>query len=76
MRKVDKAELHIITANSTEIITFSKTALSFYLGSQHPFTKIAMTSENEGNYIVLPWNLDNRVGRDNLKNLKNNENSY
>ncbi|MDR0330004.1 MAG: hypothetical protein LBH99_05060 [Rickettsia sp.] len=30
-----------------------------------------MSSEDEGNYIVLPWNLDNRVGRDNLKNLIN-----
>jgi uncharacterized protein YoxC len=69
--QVDKAELHIITANGTEIITFSKTALSFYLGSQHPFTKVAMTSEDEGNYIVLPWNLGSQVGRDNLKNLIN-----
>ncbi|WP_341752701.1 MULTISPECIES: hypothetical protein [unclassified Candidatus Tisiphia] len=69
--QVDKAELHIITANGTEIITFSNAALSFYLGSQHPFTKVAMTSEDEGNYIVLPWNLDSRVGRDNLKNLIN-----
>ena len=42
--QVDKAELHIITANGTEIITFSKAALSFYLGTQHPFTKIATTS--------------------------------
>ncbi|WP_250311726.1 hypothetical protein [Rickettsia endosymbiont of Oedothorax gibbosus] len=69
--QVDRAELHIITANGTDIITFSKAALSFYLGTQHPFTKIAMTSEDDGNYIVLPWNLDNRVGRDNLKNLIN-----
>ncbi|MCC8398348.1 MAG: hypothetical protein LN569_03495 [Rickettsia endosymbiont of Labidopullus appendiculatus] len=38
--QIDKAELHIITANGTEIITFSKAALSFYLGTQHPFTKI------------------------------------
>ncbi|MCC8399316.1 MAG: hypothetical protein LN563_01890, partial [Rickettsia endosymbiont of Platyusa sonomae] len=30
--QVDKAELHIITANGTEIITFSNAALSFYLG--------------------------------------------
>ncbi|WP_425361751.1 hypothetical protein [Candidatus Tisiphia endosymbiont of Mystacides longicornis] len=69
--QVDKAELHITTTNGTEIITFSNAALSFYLGPQHPFTKIAMTSEDEGNYIVLPWNLDSRVGRDNLKNLIN-----
>ncbi|WP_425363973.1 hypothetical protein [Candidatus Tisiphia endosymbiont of Hybos culiciformis] len=69
--QVDKAELHIITANGTEIITFSKATLSFYLGTQHPFTKVTMTSEDEGNYIVLPWNLDSRVGRDNLKNLIN-----
>ncbi|WP_375333931.1 hypothetical protein [Candidatus Tisiphia endosymbiont of Xenochironomus xenolabis] len=41
------------------------------MGKQHPFTKIAMSSEDEGNYIVLPWNLDSRVGRDNLKNLIN-----
>ncbi|WP_341749880.1 hypothetical protein [Candidatus Tisiphia endosymbiont of Sialis lutaria] len=45
-----------ITANGTEIIAFSETALSFYLGSQHPFTKVAMTSEDEGNYIVLSAN--------------------
>ncbi len=54
--QVDKAELHMITANGTEIIAFSETALSFYLGSQHPFTKVAMTSEDEGNYIVLSAN--------------------
>ncbi|MCC8483899.1 MAG: MFS transporter [Rickettsia endosymbiont of Labidopullus appendiculatus] len=69
--QVDKAELHIITNNGTEIITFSKSALSFYLGTQHPFTKVTINSEDEGNYIVLPWNLDSRVGRDNLKNLIN-----
>ncbi|WP_342278945.1 MULTISPECIES: hypothetical protein [unclassified Candidatus Tisiphia] len=67
--QVEKAELHIITASGTEIIEFSKAALSFYLGTGHPFTKIAMSSEDEGNYIVLPWNLGSRVGRDNLKNL-------
>jgi hypothetical protein len=67
--QVEKAELHIITASGTEIIEFSKAALSFYLGTGHPFTKVAMTSEDEGNYIVLPWNLGSRVGRDNLKNL-------
>ncbi|WP_425362775.1 hypothetical protein [Candidatus Tisiphia endosymbiont of Hybos culiciformis] len=69
--QVEKAELHIITASGTEIITFSKATLSFYLGTQHPFAKVAMTSENEGNYIVLPWNLDSRTGRDNLRNLIN-----
>ncbi|WP_417905565.1 hypothetical protein [Candidatus Tisiphia endosymbiont of Micropterix aruncella] len=69
--QVEKAELHIITASDTEIITFSKATLSFYLGRQHPFTKVAMSSEDEGNYIVLPWNLGSRVGRDNLKNLIN-----
>ncbi|MFP3018081.1 MAG: hypothetical protein ACEY3E_04150 [Candidatus Tisiphia sp.] len=67
--QVEKAELHIITASDTEIITFSKATLSFYLGKQHPFTKIAMSSKDEGNYIVLPWNLGSQVGRDNLKNL-------
>ncbi|MDD9335758.1 MAG: hypothetical protein PV347_07130 [Rickettsiaceae bacterium] len=69
--QVDRAELHITTASGTEIITFSNATLSFYLGTQHPFTKVAMTSEDEGNYIVLPWNLGSRVGRDNLKNLIN-----
>ncbi|MDR0329974.1 MAG: hypothetical protein LBH99_04905 [Rickettsia sp.] len=69
--QVEKAELHIITASGTEIIEFSKAALSFYLGRQHPFTKVAMSSEDEGNYIVLPWNLGSRTGRDNLKNLIN-----
>ncbi len=68
---MDKAELHITTNNGTEIITFSNAALSFYLGTQHPFTKVAMTSEDEGNYIVLPWNLGSQAGRDNLKNLIN-----
>ncbi|MFP3017385.1 MAG: hypothetical protein ACEY3E_00350 [Candidatus Tisiphia sp.] len=69
--QVEKAEMHITTASGTEIITFSQATLSFYLGRQHPFTKIAMSSEDEGNYIVLPWNLGSRVGRDNLKNLIN-----
>ncbi|WP_341761119.1 hypothetical protein [Candidatus Tisiphia endosymbiont of Thecophora atra] len=69
--QVEKAELHITTTSGTEIIEFSKAALSFYLGRQHPFTKVAMNSEDEGNYIVLPWNLGSRVGRDNLKNLIN-----
>ncbi|WP_375332094.1 hypothetical protein [Candidatus Tisiphia endosymbiont of Temnostethus pusillus] len=67
--QVEKAELHIITASGTEIQEFPKSSLSFYLGTGHPFTKVAMSSEDEGNYIVLPWNLGNRVGRDNLKNL-------
>ncbi|WP_375359778.1 hypothetical protein [Candidatus Tisiphia endosymbiont of Nemotelus uliginosus] len=67
--QVDGAELHITTTNGTEIKEFPKASLSFYLGKQHPFTKISMNSEDEGNYIVLPWNLGNRVGRDNLKNL-------
>ncbi|WP_341761962.1 hypothetical protein [Candidatus Tisiphia endosymbiont of Thecophora atra] len=67
--QVEKAELHIVTASGTEIRTFPKASLSFYLGTGHPFTKISMNSKDEGNYIVLPWNLGNRVGRDNLKNL-------
>ncbi|WP_375332066.1 hypothetical protein [Candidatus Tisiphia endosymbiont of Temnostethus pusillus] len=67
--QVEKAELHIITASGTEIQEFPKSSLSFYLGTGHPFTKVAMSSEDEGNYIVLPWNLGSRVGRDNLKNL-------
>ncbi|MFU7502934.1 MAG: hypothetical protein ACE1S7_05960 [Candidatus Tisiphia sp.] len=67
--QVEKAELHITTTSGTEIITFSKATLSFYLGTGHPFTKVAMSSEDEDNYIVLPWNLGSRIGRDNLKNL-------
>lgn len=68
-RQVHKAELHITTTNGTEIKEFPKASLSFYLGKQHPFTKISMNSKDEGNYIVLTWNLGNQVGRDNLKNL-------
>ncbi|MDR0330005.1 MAG: hypothetical protein LBH99_05065 [Rickettsia sp.] len=37
--QVEEAKLHMITASGTEIITFSKATLSFYLGKQHPFTK-------------------------------------
>ncbi|WP_341758431.1 hypothetical protein [Candidatus Tisiphia endosymbiont of Ditula angustiorana] len=51
--QVEKADLHITTASGTEIIEFSKAALSFYLGTQHPFTKVAMSSEDKGNYILL-----------------------
>ncbi|MDD9335287.1 MAG: hypothetical protein PV347_04550, partial [Rickettsiaceae bacterium] len=69
--QVEKAELHIVTASGTKIIEFPKASLSFYLGTGHPLTKISMNSKDEGNYIVLPWNLGNRVGRDNLKNLIN-----
>jgi hypothetical protein len=69
--QVDRAELHIETLSGTDIITVSKGSLSFFVGNQHPFSKVAITSEDEAKYIVLPWSLTSRIGRDNLKNLIN-----
>jgi hypothetical protein len=63
--QVDKAELHIITANGTKIIAFSKAALSFYLGSQIP------DNFRELKYIIYVKSDDNlsSLGFENSKDL-------
>jgi hypothetical protein len=69
--QVDRAEVQVETSNGTDIITISRESLSFFVGDQHPFSKVVVTSDDEAQYIVLPWNLTSRIGRDNLKNLIN-----
>ena len=66
---VDRAELEVETVGGKETITISKGSLTFFKGEQHPFSKVAANSEDEAKYIVLPWSLNNQVGKDNLKNL-------
>jgi hypothetical protein len=67
--RVDRAELEVETVSGKDTITISKGSLTFFKGEQHPFSKVAANSEDEAKYIVLPWSLNNQVGRDNLKNL-------
>ena len=67
---VERAEIHITTASSVDIVGIAKNSLTFFIG-EFPFTKVSNNSSEEDKYTVLPWNLSNHVGQDNLKNLIN-----
>lgn len=67
---VERAEIHITTSSSVDIVAIAKNFLTFFVG-EFPFTKVSNNSSKEDNYTVLPWNLSNHIGQDNLKNLIN-----
>ena len=67
---VDRAELHITTNAGNDVVTIAKSSLTYLIG-EYPFTKIHNASNEEGKYIVLPWDISSNLGKDNLKNLIN-----
>jgi len=67
-QNVDHAELEIFTKDSREVITLTKESLSFMSGGE-VLAKVSCTSDTEGQYIVLPWNLNSQTGKDALREL-------
>lgn len=66
---VDRAELEIFGKNTSDVITIAKESLSFMFGAQLPFTKVTSDEMAGGEYIILPWNLDNPAGKEDLRNI-------
>ncbi|WP_341793368.1 MULTISPECIES: hypothetical protein [unclassified Rickettsia] len=67
--QVERAEIEIKSLTHKELITVPKNSLTFLSGTELPFTIIDNDSNLAGEYIVLPWELNSREGKDILKNI-------
>jgi len=68
-QNVDHAELEIFTKDASEVITIARESLTFMLGGETLFSKVSSEHNLEGQYLVLPWNLNNQTGQEALRDL-------
>ncbi len=67
---VERAEIEISRILGSNItISIPKEQLTFFAGNQHPYTKVAASSEVEAKYIVLPWDISTLTGKERLRSL-------
>ena len=48
-----------------------KSSLTFFFGTKKPFIQLDGSCKKKNKYIILPWNINTAIGKDNLRNMIN-----
>ena len=48
-----------------------KSSLTFFFGTKKPFIQLDGRCKKKNKYIILPWNINTAIGKDNLRNMIN-----